>query len=108
MQTALERFADALQQKFSVHVKGEPEDQLRSPFEQLLIAVGKVTNLGVLAIGKTLLGNRAGKPDFGVSTNKLLCGKDLGRDFHFAADLLRTRLAPSAKIIPLHTTSGPH
>jgi hypothetical protein len=29
MQTALERFADALQQKFSVHVKGEPEDQLR-------------------------------------------------------------------------------
>ena len=28
--------------------------------------------------------------------------KDLGRDFHFAADLLRTRLMPPAKIIPLH------
>jgi hypothetical protein len=74
MQTALERFADALQQKFSVHVKGEPEDQLRSPFEELLIAVGKAINLDVLAIGETLLGNHGGKPDFGVSTNKLLCG----------------------------------
>jgi hypothetical protein len=27
--------------------------------------------------------------------------KDLGRDFHFAADMLRARLLPSAKIIPL-------
>lgn len=74
MQTALEHFADALQQKFSVHVKGEPEDQLRSPFEQLLIAVGKVVGRDVLAIGETLLGNRGGKPDFGVSADKLLCG----------------------------------
>ncbi|KZC17225.1 hypothetical protein RHOFW510R12_12700 [Rhodanobacter sp. FW510-R12] len=34
--------------------------------------------------------------------------KDLGRDFHFAADLLRARLMPSAKIIPLHPTRDLH
>lgn len=34
--------------------------------------------------------------------------KDLGRDFHFAADLLRTRLLPSAKVIPLHPVRGLH
>jgi hypothetical protein len=34
--------------------------------------------------------------------------KDLGRDFHFAADLLRARLMPSAKIIPLHPVRGLH
>lgn len=34
--------------------------------------------------------------------------KDLGRGFHFVADLLRTRLMPSAKIIPLHLARDPH
>jgi hypothetical protein len=34
--------------------------------------------------------------------------KDLGRDFHFAADLLRARLMPTAKIIPLHPARGLH
>jgi hypothetical protein len=34
--------------------------------------------------------------------------KDLGGDFHFAADLLRARLLPSAKIIPLHPARGLH
>jgi hypothetical protein len=34
--------------------------------------------------------------------------KDLGRDFHFAADLLRSRLMPSAKIVPLQPAHDPH
>lgn len=34
--------------------------------------------------------------------------KDLGRDFHFAADLLRTELMPLAKIIPPHPAHGLH
>lgn len=34
--------------------------------------------------------------------------KDLGRDFHFAADLLRARLLPSAKIIPFRPEQGLH
>lgn len=34
--------------------------------------------------------------------------KDLGRNFHFATELLRSRLLPSAKIIPLHAIQGLH
>ena len=60
MHTALARFADAVHQKFSSHVSGEPEDQLRAPFEQLLIDAGNVAGSTVLAIGETLLGNHGG------------------------------------------------
>lgn len=74
MRVALETFADAIRQKFSSHVAGEPEDQLRAPFEQLLHDTGLLLGQEVLAIGETLLANRGGKPDFGVSTGKLLCG----------------------------------
>ena len=74
MHSALRQFADAIHQKFSVHVSGEPEDQLRAPFEQLLAAAGGVAGVAVVAIGETLLSNHGGKPDFGVSVNKLLCG----------------------------------
>ncbi|MDQ6645800.1 MAG: hypothetical protein M3Y93_01015 [Pseudomonadota bacterium] len=38
----------------------------------------------------------------------LFSRKDLGRDFHFAADLLRARLLPSAKIIPLRPAHSLH
>jgi hypothetical protein len=34
--------------------------------------------------------------------------KELGRDFHYAADLLRTRLRPSAKILPFALSSAKH
>lgn len=74
MHTALQQFAQTLQQKFSTHVKGEPEDQLRAPFEQLLVEAGKAASVEVLAIGETLLDNRGGRPDFGISADKLLCG----------------------------------
>lgn len=74
MLSALQQFAEAIHQKFSAHVTGEPEDQLRAPFEQLLAAAGEAAGTHVLAIGETLLGNHVGRPDFGVSANKLLCG----------------------------------
>jgi hypothetical protein len=39
----------------------------------------------------------------------LFSRKDLGRDFHLAADLLRARLQPSATIIPFgHPGQGVH
>jgi hypothetical protein len=47
MQTTLEHFADAWQQKFSVRMKGEPEDWLRPPAGQLLIAIGRAIGLDV-------------------------------------------------------------
>jgi hypothetical protein len=74
MLSALQQFADAVHEKFSARISGEPEDQLRAPFEHLLVAVGKLIGTDVLAIGETLLGNRGGKPDFGIATGKLLCG----------------------------------
>ncbi len=74
MQLALSKFAQTVQQKFAVHVTGEPEDQIRAPFEQLLSDAGQSAGLIVLAIGETHLGNQGGRPDFGVSVGKLLCG----------------------------------
>lgn len=74
MHSAIQLFADAIHQKFSSRVVGEPEDQLRGPFEHLLSMVGKIVGTDVLAIGETLLDNRGGRPDFGISANKLLCG----------------------------------
>ena len=74
MLSALQQFADAIHEKFSSRISGEPEDQLRAPFEHLLVAVGRLIGIDVLAIGETLLDNRGGKPDFGIATDKLLCG----------------------------------
>ncbi|MGH8162292.1 MAG: N-6 DNA methylase, partial [Gammaproteobacteria bacterium] len=74
MEAALEQFALTQQQKSSVSVKGEPEDQLRAPFEQLLKDAGNSAGFDVQAIGEIRLGNGGGKPDFGVSVGKLLCG----------------------------------
>lgn len=74
MQAVLEQFAHTLQQKFAARVKSEPEDQLRAPFEQLLSAAGNAIGIPTLAIGETRLANSGGKPDFGISVDKLLCG----------------------------------
>lgn len=74
MQSALQEFADAIHAKFSSNVTGEPEDQLRAPFERLLQLAGEVAGVAVVAVGETLLDNHAGRPDFGISANKLLCG----------------------------------
>ena len=34
--------------------------------------------------------------------------KELGKDFHFALDLVRTRLLPTAKILPFRTSDSKH
>ncbi|MDR3323686.1 MAG: N-6 DNA methylase, partial [Zoogloeaceae bacterium] len=72
--TALQQFARSLHEKFSVHVAGEPEDQLRAPFEQLLAVAGQELGFQkVVPIGETAL-MTIGRPDYGVACNKLLCG----------------------------------
>lgn len=37
-----------------------------------------------------------------------LPGKDLGRDYHFARELVRARLLPSAKILPFRVSGIRH
>lgn len=67
-------FAEAVERKFSTHVDGEPEDQLRAPFEQLFRDMGQSIGVEIIAVGETLLANRGGKPDYGIAIGKLLCG----------------------------------
>lgn len=75
MESALKKFATTLHEKSTVHISGEPEEQLRSPFEVLIEEAGSIaTGDAVKAIGETLLADRGGRPDFGVSIGKLLCG----------------------------------
>jgi Type ISP C-terminal specificity domain/N-6 DNA Methylase len=74
MSSPLHDFANNIRQKFASRVQGEPENQLRAPFEHLVAEGGRQWNLDVLAIGETLLTDKGGKPDFGISVGKLLCG----------------------------------
>ena len=72
--SALDEFAETLLTKFTSLTSGEPEDQLRAPFEQLLIDGGKSSGLTITPIGETLLAGGIGRPDYGIVCNGLLCG----------------------------------
>ena len=71
---ALQNFADAVKAKSSQLTAGEPEDQLRGPFETLLQEVGQVLALKVVSTGETKLSGRLGKPDYAVHASNLLAG----------------------------------
>ena len=69
------RFAETVLEKFSTHASGEPEDQIRAPFEQLLRDVGAELGIqNIIPIGETLLNNSLGRPDYSVTRGKLSCG----------------------------------
>lgn len=72
--TALRTFADSVQSKLSRIGRGEPEDQLRGPFENFMEAAGRHLNTKVTCIGEVRLENRVGKPDFGINVNGILAG----------------------------------
>ncbi len=71
---ALKDFAGMVTSKMTQLVVGEPEDQLRSPFERFMQEFGKAINLKVVCTGETRLVGRIGKPDYAVHPNKLLSG----------------------------------
>lgn len=70
----LQAYAESVQSKFAALTSGEPEDQLRAPFERLLISGGAAAGISVVPIGETRLGPGLGKPDYGVECDGLLCG----------------------------------
>jgi len=70
----LRDFADAVAAKMAALAGGEPEDQLRNPFENFMTAVGRALGWDLVCKGETLLPDRLGKPDFAISLNKLLAG----------------------------------
>jgi hypothetical protein len=71
---ALQRFADTVTAKMKALTPGEPEDQLRGPFEVFMEEVGKALALEVVCAGETRLAGRLGKPDYAVHAAKLLAG----------------------------------
>ncbi len=61
----------------SAAVQGEPEDQLRAPFEQLLADMASLCGLpgkSVVAVGETVLAEERIRPDYAVTVGGALAG----------------------------------
>lgn len=71
---ALRSFAEAVKAKMSQLTRGEPEDQLRGPFETLMSDAARVLGWNVVCTGEMHLPDRLGRPDYAVHLNKLLAG----------------------------------
>jgi hypothetical protein len=71
---ALQAFAEAVTSKMTQLTHGEPEDQLRSPFENLMNECARALALDVVCTGETPLPNRLGRPDFAIHLDTLLSG----------------------------------
>ncbi len=71
---ALRKFAHTVTAKTTALTAGEPEDQLRGPFEVFMQEVGKVLARKVVCTGETMLAGRLGKPDYAVHAAKVLAG----------------------------------
>jgi hypothetical protein len=74
IEEALQRFAEAVRAKMSTLTPGEPEDQLRGPFENFMADAARALGWDVVCAGETKLPGRLGKPDYAVHLNKLLAG----------------------------------
>jgi hypothetical protein len=71
---ALQAFAASVTAKMSQPTHGEPEEQLRGPFENFVADVSSVLNIKIVCTGETLLKERIGRPDFAVHNSGLLSG----------------------------------
>lgn len=72
--TALRSFADSVRSKMSQVTTGEPEDQLRGPFETFMQQFGKELSLNIVPTGETKLAGRLGKPDYAIHVDSILTG----------------------------------
>ena len=71
--TLVLEFADSVAQKSATDT-GQPESQLRTPFENLLAAAGRLWTLNVVCIDETPLKKQIGRPDFGIQLEGLTIG----------------------------------
>lgn len=67
-------FADQIFDKFAAHAQGEPEDQLKSPVDNLLRSYGKTRGKKIVPKGESTIEKRLGKPDFAVHEDLLPIG----------------------------------
>ena len=76
--SAISAFGAAAKQKLaSIAVAGEPEDQLRAPFEQLLADMAELAGIPrkqVSAIGESSLSVLKTRPDYAVTVHTALVG----------------------------------
>lgn len=70
----LQAFAVQLTDKFSARSAGEPEDQLKSPVDQLIAAYGKIISRSIVLKGESTLHGRLGRPDFAAHCDDLPVG----------------------------------
>ena len=71
---ALQDLASSVTQKMAAAARGEPEDQLRAPFERFLVEAGNALGFKVTAKGESRLPDRLGKPDYAVLVDDILAG----------------------------------
>ncbi len=71
---ALRDFAAAVTAKMTQLTAGEPEDQVRGPFENFMAGVAGALGWNVVCTGETPLPDCLGRPDYAVHLNKLLAG----------------------------------
>jgi hypothetical protein len=71
---ALRKFAGAVTTKITTITAGEPEDQLRAPFENFMQEVGQAIARKIVCTGETRLPGRLGKPDYAVHGTKVVVG----------------------------------
>lgn len=71
---ALQKFAASVTKKMTQLISGQPEDQLRSPFEIFMADVAQVFGWKVVCTGETSLPSSDGRPDYAVHLDQLLAG----------------------------------
>lgn len=71
---ALKKFAEQVTAKMTTLTVGEPEDQLRGPFEVFMQEVGHALAQAVVCTGETKLAGRLGKPDYAIHAAGVLAG----------------------------------
>ena len=78
VETAISNFGAAAKAKLSnPSATGQPEDQLRSPFEHLLAEIAVLSNFApsaVTAVGESALADLKTRPDYSVTVHKALVG----------------------------------
>ena len=70
----LREFAAAVTRKTAQVVSGEPEEQLRAPFETLISDCGALIGKSVVCTGEVALPDSLGSPDYAIHVDGLLAG----------------------------------
>ncbi|RKX26384.1 MAG: hypothetical protein DRP47_08240, partial [Candidatus Zixiibacteriota bacterium] len=72
--TALKEFSESVTEKMNQQLMGEPEEQLRAPFESFVEKAAAAMGQKAVLAGETLLADHMGKPDYAIHIKKLLAG----------------------------------